>query len=34
MFHDIVGHYNRFDVLQLRVDRSDRSATIEPQPSR
>ena len=21
MFHDIVGHYNRFDVLQLRVDK-------------
>ena len=21
MFHDIVGHYNRFDVLQLKVDR-------------
>ncbi len=21
LFHDIVGHYNRFDVLQLKVDR-------------
>jgi nitrilase len=28
LFHDIVGHYNRFDVLQLHVDRSSRGPVV------
>jgi aliphatic nitrilase len=30
LFHDIAGHYNRFDVLQLRLDRSERTPLAEP----
>jgi aliphatic nitrilase len=29
LFHDIVGHYNRFDVLRLEIDRSPRSPLVE-----
>ena len=29
MFHDIVGHYNRFDVLQLKVDRTEHLAVAD-----
>lgn len=29
LFHDIVGHYNRFDVLRLSIDRSERTALRE-----
>lgn len=28
MFHDIAGHYNRFDVLQLRVDRRAKQPVV------
>ncbi|MFN8224118.1 MAG: carbon-nitrogen hydrolase family protein [Gaiellales bacterium] len=28
LFHDIVGHYNRFDVLHLEVDRAARSPMV------
>lgn len=29
LFHDIVGHYNRFDVLRLEIDRSARTPLAE-----
>jgi aliphatic nitrilase len=29
LFHDIVGHYNRFDVLRLEIDREPRAPLVE-----
>jgi nitrilase len=31
LFHDLVGHYNRFDVLRLEVDRTARTPLVERQ---